>query len=110
MCDRNEHSTAQDSSNEEASHHQEPVNEQNNDSDMELLRTDSIVEDNFQSGNQTPQYDAFLQSLSNRISSYLSEQTQFKPPGDSQKAIISRPDKPSRSGRKPPKRMKRTKS
>lgn len=91
----------------------EEINQQDEQTNMDLFRTDSLVDGTLLSSrNQTPQYDAFLQSLSNNITSYLSEypkQNTSKPTKDSQKSISSRPEKPTRIQRKRPKRVKRTK-
>ncbi|CZT14326.1 uncharacterized protein RCC_00303 [Ramularia collo-cygni] len=91
---------------------QQQLVEEDSQSDMELFRTDSLVEGTPLAGNQSPQYDAFLQSLSNNITSYLSKhprQTNSKSSGDTQKVLMPRPDKPSRIQRRRQKRGKRTK-
>lgn len=89
---------------------QESTDEHDTQSDMELLRTDSLVEGSIQIGSQTPQYEAFLQSLSNNISSYLLElPKETKPIGDAPKATSSRSERLSRTQRKRSKRTKRAK-
>lgn len=91
----------------------EGTNQQEEQSNMDLFRTDSLVDGTMLSSrDRTPQYDAFLQSLSNNITSYLSEhpkQATSKPTKDTQKSSSSRPEKPSRIQRKRSKRVKRTK-
>lgn len=119
MCSQIEGTTTQGSTNQDTTSNkkvQEPVNDQDKQPNMELSRTDSRIEEALSSGIQTPQYDAFLQSLSNDISSYLSALPQQfypalagDPHQDPVKAIKSRPEKPSRIERKRPKRTKRTK-
>lgn len=115
MSNPNEqHNTSQESSNqeEEEEEKQDLTDEQESQSNMDLLRTDSLVEGTPLAGHRTPQYDAFLQSLSNNINSYLSkhpQQVNPKSTGDSHKISNARSEKSSRIQRKRSTRVKRTK-